>query len=110
MPVNAQCLTVDDGYEHQLVERLVGEGRRFVKPPSYNVPVGQLLAGAILTNAGESPVPMHIARPGGSNRASDRAQDTESDDHDHQVWVWDLALGTMPNLPMSRRGLQTSAG
>ena len=61
MPVTSQWLPVEDSFEEQLVEMLVRAGRSFVKGLRYNMPPGQLLASAILTDAGESPCALFIA-------------------------------------------------
>ena len=61
MPVTRQWLPIEDSFEQQLVERLVRDGRAFVKGLRYNLPVGKLLASVILTDAGESLVALCIA-------------------------------------------------
>jgi hypothetical protein len=96
MPVTAQWLPVDDGFEHQLVERLVSEGRRFVKPLRYNLPVGQPLASAIPTDARESPIALNVHRPGDSSRLESAARNQTSAPPD---WHWSVEEGAMPALP-----------
>ena len=57
MPVTRQWLPVEDGFEKQLVEKLVGDGRSFVKGLRYNLGPGSALASATLTDC-ESPAPL----------------------------------------------------
>lgn len=61
MPVTSQWLPIEDSFEKQLVEMLVRDGRSFVKGLRDNMPPGQLLASAILTDAGDSPQGLFIA-------------------------------------------------
>ena len=99
MPVTGQWLPIEDSFEQQLVERLVRDGRAFVKGLRYNLPVGQLLASVILTDAGESPVALCIA----SRDADDEEMAVAMKDFapviGSPVWVWRMNQGAMPTLP-----------
>ena len=103
MPVTGQWLPVEDSFEQQLIERLVRNGRSFVKGLRYNLPPGQPLASAILTDIGDSLVALWIAPRGNDVQPRDFAiQDIESADV-APVWVWRTAQGTMPPLPHQNR-------
>jgi hypothetical protein len=99
MPVNGNWLPIENSFEQQLIDRLVHDGRSFVKALRYNLPVGQPLASAILTDAGESPVALCItprvadapqAVPGLKDLAMARRS---------LGWVWHVTESAMPPLP-----------
>ena len=50
MPVTPQWLPIEDSFERQLVERLVAQGRSFIKGLRYNLRRDQCLATATLTD------------------------------------------------------------
>jgi len=50
LTVTRYWLPVEDGYEKQLIERLVAEGRSFVKGLRYNLGGESALASATLTD------------------------------------------------------------
>jgi len=50
MPVTRQWLPVEDGFEKQLLDRLVGENRAFVKGLHYNLGRDNGIASAVLTD------------------------------------------------------------
>ena len=64
MPVTPQWLPIEDSFERQLVERLVADGRVFIKGLRYNLQRGQCLATATLTDAGEAGSMMFVLPPG----------------------------------------------
>jgi hypothetical protein len=103
MPVTGQWLPVEDSFEQQLVERLVRDGRSFVKGLRYNLPSGQPLASAILTDACESPVALCIARHGADDPQLDSALKDFATVNDSAAWIWRVAQGAMPPLPCQRR-------
>jgi hypothetical protein len=87
MPVTHQWLPIEDGFEHQLIERLVQERRAFVKGLRYNLSRGHGLVNAILTDTGESPRALRIVQD------DSRSQPLPAD------WVWSPAEGAMPPPP-----------
>ena len=99
MPVTGQWLPVEDSFEQQLVDRLVRDGRCFVKGLRYNLPVGQALASAVLTDVAESPVPLCIAPRGADDEQLDRMINSLASTHTSPAWVWDVSQGPMPALP-----------
>ena len=104
MPVTGQWLPVEDSFEQQLVERLVQDGRTFVKGLRYNLPVGQLLASVILTDAGESPIALCIAPRDADDEQMAAAVNDFASVNGSPAWVWRIDHGPMPTLPNQSRG------
>ena len=103
MPVTGQWLPIEDPFEQQLVERLVRDGRSFVKGLRYNLSAGQVVASAVLTDSAESPIPLCIAPRGAYDEHLDGViQDSQSADMSAS-WVWRVSQGAMPPLPSQRR-------
>ena len=105
MPVTGQWLPVEDGFEQHLVERLVRDGRTFVKGLRYNLPVGQLLASAILTDAGESPIALCIAPRGADDEQIAATLKDFAPASESPAWVWRVAEGLMPPPPRQSRSM-----
>ncbi len=103
MPVTGQWLPVEEGFEKHLVERLVRDGRTFVKGLRYNLPVGQLLASVILTDAGESPVALCIEPRGADDEEMAVAMKDFAPVTGSPAWVWRVGQGAMPTLPRQSR-------
>ncbi len=104
MPATPQWLPIDDSFERQLVERLVADGRAFIKGLRYNLPRGQCLANATLTDTGDAGSLMFVVPPGldGTDMLDairGAAAATES-----SAWTWRIALEAMPRLPRPARG------
>ena len=106
MPVTAQWLPIADSFEQQLLERLIRDERSFVKGLRYNMPTNRALASAILTDVGDSPVPLYVA-PHGLN--ADVADATAT--ADPPAWHWAAASEPMPALPARHpRAVPTRSG
>ncbi len=103
MPVTNQWLPIEDSFEQQLVERLVRDGRKFVKELRYNLPVGQLLASVILIDADESPVALCIASRGAGDAQMGAAINDLASVNGAPAWVWRMDQGAMPTLPHQSR-------
>jgi Protein of unknown function (DUF1173) len=99
MPVTRYWLPIEDGFEKQLVEQLVADGRSFVKGLRYNLPSGRTLASAVLTDAGASPIALHIAPRGSDDREMDDSFKVPEPATALPVWTWHPAQGAMPQLP-----------
>lgn len=87
MATNLHWLPIDDNFERQLIDRLVAEGRSFIKTLRYNAPDASLLMCALLLDAGAEAMPVSIAKD------EDASMDTSGG------WVWRAQQGTMPSLP-----------
>ena len=101
MPVISQWLPIEDSFEKQLVEMLVRDGRAFVKGLRYNMPPGQLLASATLTDTVESPWGLFIAPRFDADESALAVKDFARTDGS-PAWVWRTAEGAMPALPARR--------
>lgn len=89
MPVTRQWLPVEDGFEKQLLDRLVDENRSFVKGLHYNLGRSDRIASAILTDC-QGSAPMLFIVPEGLDEASPRH------DADTPVWMWRRSGEPMP--------------
>ncbi len=95
MPVTRDWLPVEDGFEKQLIERLVADRRSFVKALRYNLDVRGALASATLTDCGR-PAPLlfvghaGIEEDGPGFQVSDRSA---------PVWSWTPSSEPMPAFP-----------
>lgn len=103
MPVTSQWLPIGDSFESQLLERLVTEGRAFIKGLRYNLPRGQCVATVTLTDTGESGSLMFVVPPeldgldmlGATRSAAEATGSTP--------WTWRTAVEAMPHLPRQAR-------
>lgn len=108
MLTTSQWLPVDDGWDRQLVEALVRQGRCFVKGLRYNTPGDQALVCASLLDCGTMPCPLFIDR--------EHSEEVEmlidffgpTPDSGAPVWRWTPTLGDMPDLPLPDQGHSTS--
>ena len=107
MPVTGQWLPIEDSFEQQLVERLVRDGRLFVKGLRYNLPLGQPMASAILTDAGATSIPLCIESRDDNGEDLARAIKALESAGVAPAWIWLRAQGAIPPLP--RRLLPDSA-
>lgn len=98
MPVTRQWLPVEDGFEKQLLDRLVGEHRSFVKGLHYNLGRGERIASAVLTDC-EGSGPMLFILPAGLDEFP---PDDETGEHGAPAWVWSRSGEPMPPLPLAR--------
>ena len=99
MPVTRHWLPVESGFEKQLIERLVADGRSFVKGLRYNLGAESALASATLTDCvGSAPllfvVHASIEDSGGYLEVCDPLV---------PVWLWNPSSETMPSLPPRRQ-------
>jgi hypothetical protein len=98
MPVTRQWLPVEDGFEKQLLDKLVGESRAFVKGLHYNLGRGDRIASAALTDC-EGSAPMLFIVPAGLDEA---APGHETADPGLAIWMWRRSGEAMPPLPPAR--------
>lgn len=101
MPVTPQWLPIEDSFGRQLVERLVADGRAFIKGLRYNLHRDQCVATATLTDTGEAGPLMFVVPPGLEGTAiADGIAGADPRGH-APVWVWQPATEAMPRLPAS---------
>jgi hypothetical protein len=95
MPVTRQWLPVEDGYERQLIERLVADGRSFVKGLRYNLGAEGALASATLTDCEGSAPLLFIVHAG----IEDSGRYLQVCDPSVPAWQWSPSREAMPALP-----------
>ena len=98
MPVTRQWLPVEDGFEKQLVDRLVGESRAFVKGLHYNLGKSDRIASAALTDC-DGLAQMLFVVPAGLDEA---AIGHAAGDLGYMAWLWHRSGEPMPPLPPAR--------
>ena len=109
MPVNGNSLPIENSFEQQLIDRLVHDGRSFVKALRYNLPVGQPLATAILTDAGKSPVALCITPRGADAPQAVPGLKDLAMARGSFGWVWHVTESAMPPLPGVNRPMPLSS-
>lgn len=100
-----EWIPLEGVHEAPLIRALVEQGRRFVKPMRYDAKSAAVFANALLLDAGDRPVPLHL-----TSRFMPAA------DRDHKLrlhasepgWLWDVGESP-PELP-PRRGPGRTAG
>ena len=99
MPTTRFWLPVEDGFEKQLIEQLVADGRSFVKGLRYNLSADEPLTTATLTDIGKSPVSLWIEHQRDTIRRFElRPEDLEPSTTGSR-WVWSPSQGAVPTLP-----------
>jgi hypothetical protein len=98
MPTTRHWLPVEDGFEKQLVDRLVVDGRSFVKGLRYNLGAGSEIASVTLTDCEDSAPLLFVDHSGidGSGRQLHTGDPTVP------VWLWNPSSEAMPSLPPRR--------
>lgn len=99
MPATRQWLPVADGFEKQLLDRLVGENRSFVKGLHYNLGRGDRIASAVLTDC-EGSTPMLFIRPADADGSSPGPETGAAGGA--PIWTWRRSGEPMPALPPPR--------
>lgn len=94
MPVTRQWLPVADGFEKQLMDRLVSENRSFVKGLHYNLGRSDWIASAVLTDCEGAPPKLFIRLS-----SLDETQDQAAGDGSSLAWTWHTSGEPMPPLP-----------
>jgi len=99
MPATPQWLPVEDAFERQLIDRLVAEGRAFIKGLRYQLQRDQCLATATLTDMG-SPGPLLFIVPRGLDGTTepDGLPDVIARG-EAAAWTWRPGSEGMPRLP-----------
>ena len=96
MPVTRYWLPVESGFEKQLIERLVADGRSFVKGLRFNLGAESVLASATLTDCGGSAPLLFVAHAG----IEDSGRYLQVSDPLVPVWLWNPSNEAMPALPL----------
>jgi Protein of unknown function (DUF1173) len=99
MPVTRHWLPVESGFEKQLIERLVADGRSFVKGLRYNLGAESALACAALTDCEGSAPLLYVAHAG----IEDSGRYLRVCDPLVPLWLWNPSSEVMPSLPPRRQ-------
>ncbi len=94
-PVTRHWIPVEDGFEKQLVDRLVVDGRSFVKGLRYNLGAGSEIASATLTDC-EGSAPLLFVDHSGIEGSGPQLH---TRDPSVRVWLWNPSSEAMPSLP-----------
>lgn len=94
MLTTAQWIPLHSAFEEQLIQRLMEERRRFIKPLWYDSPCEDF-ANVLLTDAGLDVVPLHLLSAFMVERTRMRKQE---DAQKRDDWVWDTRQ-PWPGLP-----------
>lgn len=95
MPATRHWLPVEDGFEKQLVDRLVVDGRSFVKGLRYNLCAGSEIASATLTDCADSTPLLFVDHSGIEGSGRQR----HTGDPSVPEWLWNPSSEAMPSLP-----------
>ena len=98
MPVTQHWLPVEDGFEKQLLDKLVGESRAFVKGLHYNLGKKDRIASAALTDC-EGSAPMLFIVSAGLEEAAPGLDAAETSS---PMWLWRRSGEPMPSFPPAR--------
>lgn len=109
MLTTSQWLPVDDGWDRQLVEALVRQGRCFVKGLRYNMQGDQALVCASLLDCGAKPCPLFIDREHNLDARLPADRSAPTPDSSGPAWRWNPALSDVPALPRRQFNAQPSA-
>jgi hypothetical protein len=95
MPVSTQWVPVEDAFEKQLIDRLVSEGRSFIKALRYNLGRASTLACATLTDCeGAAPV-LYVVPPSSGEDSEFLRLGGQS----ARTWSWNPSCEPIPALP-----------
>lgn len=99
MPVTSQWLPVEHAHDHQLLHRLVHDGRTFNKGLRYNLSSNSALANAILIDTRPSPVALFVDTGETEEQALQEVLRTIHPATSAPIWVWHADRSPMPALP-----------
>lgn len=100
IPATAQWHLVEDQFEHQLVDKLVGNGRSFIKCLRYDAPKSKVSVGASLTDCGASPQVLVITRLSISANEIDESLGRLIAIQGRLPWVWNALNDPIPCFPV----------
>jgi hypothetical protein len=98
MPVTRQWMPVENGFEKQLVEKLVGENRSFVKVLHYNLSRCDRIPSAVLTDCKGSAPTLSIL----DQDEKSASQLGELADRAASAWIWRPLVEAIPPLPQAQ--------
>jgi hypothetical protein len=99
MMTSEHWIPVEGVHELSLIDALVNEGRRFIKPLRYDAPSAEAFANALLLDVGPQARPLHLVSPYADER-SQAVKRRAVERGPHDVWVWETDR-PLPPLPKS---------
>lgn len=96
MMTSEQWIPAEGVHELPLIDALIRQGRRFVKPLRYDAPGTEAFANALLLDAGPQPRALHLLSPYADARS--RAARQRAIEREPTAWVWQTDR-SMPELP-----------
>ncbi|WP_084601340.1 DUF1173 domain-containing protein [Acidovorax temperans] len=99
MLVSRQWLPIEDMLDGQLVDRLVIQGRTFIKTLRYDHSWSSLDVNAILMDCDGAPYPLRISQTAEDSPLECRTTGSVVTPEHLQTWVWLTHQGPMPSLP-----------
>jgi hypothetical protein len=97
MLTGEQWIPAEGVHELPLIDALVRQGRRFVKPLRYDAPGTEAFANALLLDAGPQPLALHLLSPYADER-SRAARQRAIEREPNGAWVWETDR-PIPELP-----------
>lgn len=99
MNVSAQWIPFEDTYELQLIQRLVDDGRAFIKGLRVNLPRSRPLAAAVLNDTRPQPVALYVITPTATEAGLTALRELAAGSA-YPAWYWQaLPAGGIPALP-----------
>ncbi len=107
MPVNSQWIPFDNIYEHDLIAKLIGTKRSFIRPLRYNRLKTSVMSTVVLTDTESGPTALYIIPP---DQDSDRVRNA-SLEVDYHKWFWDTKESNeIPEIPARHEGAEEAIG
>lgn len=100
MPATPQWLPIEDQFERQLIQKLVEDGRAFIKCLRYNAPASTPMVSASLTDCGASPQLLVIARQSGNEHEIESDLKHMATIEGSPPWIWKALDRPMPCFPL----------
>ncbi|WP_081647341.1 DUF1173 domain-containing protein [Rhizobium grahamii] len=110
MSVSEQWLPIENGYEQVLIERLARLRSKSVKGLRFDLARGQPFANATLPEMKPRPVALYIVPPSADLAFEAKLKEMIEARPDLSAWVWRVANGEMPPLPLPGQGRDGARG
>ncbi|MBN9202997.1 DUF1173 domain-containing protein [Methylibium petroleiphilum] len=94
LPVTAHWLPVENAFDQQLIDTMVGESRSFVRCLRYGLSQSQVVATAVLFDTGSRACPLYVSTPGDDGQIAAFVEARCPD-----AWLWQTCGSDMPPLP-----------
>ncbi|NTB87684.1 DUF1173 domain-containing protein [Agrobacterium tumefaciens] len=100
MSATEQWLPIENAYEHRLIEALSRLSSKSVKGLRFNMASTQPIAAATLPHRRPMPAALYIIPPDANEDFEATLSEMISARDDVEAWVWRVAEGEMPPLPL----------